>query len=98
MTVTSITPIDVSTADLHAANMKRLESLNQRGQRLMGIDEHYLVELVELLLGPERVAQAKYTQEVWLSAELDRIESMIRQGALLAPLNESFVGPPSQGA
>ena len=78
-----------SLDELEATNTRRIEALNASGFVLPGLDEHYLIELLEQMLSPAQIHDAKLRQVAWVSAELDRVESAIRRGILTAPVSPS---------
>jgi len=83
-TVNEVVPVE----EIAALNLRRIEQLNAQGFPMIGIDVHYLVELLEGTLAPDAITRARYRQEAWLASELDRVESAIRRGTLTAPLSQ----------
>jgi len=63
---------------LAATNTKRMAELMKAGARLDGVDVHYMVSLIEMVLsycGRDALTAAKLAHERWLVPQLDQAEA-----------------------
>ena len=80
----------VKAAELGADNLQRIAKLNAQHVAVAGINESYVIALLEHLVGAD-VALVKLKHEQRLAIQLDAIESNLRRQRLVA-------GPMGNGA
>ncbi len=86
---------DDQLAELAAECDRRVGAFAAQGVTFQGLGEHWIVAMLEQLLGESAVNAAREHHLVWLKAQLDEAEPKIRQAKILQGIAGANGHPPA---